>query len=76
LIELQPFEKANERGSLIAASLYTVRHDLPPLMLKPERAVAYRAALDEGFQMNTRALVEFFAESIDDALGEMLALVN
>lgn len=76
LIELQPFEEANERGSLVAASLYTVRHDLPPLILKLERAAAYRAALEEGFQMNTRALVEFFAEAINDALGEMLALAR
>jgi hypothetical protein len=72
LIDLQPFEEANERTALVAASLFTVRRELPPIIIKPEMASAYRNALDEGTRMNTKPMVETTAEAIEKSLAELI----
>lgn len=72
LIDLQPFEQANGRTSLVAASLFTLRSELPPIIIKPERASAYRNALDEGARMNTKPMVELTAEAVEKILTELL----
>ena len=73
LIELLPFDKRNERTALIAASLFTLRSGLPPIIIKPETQPAYRAALNEGVRMNTKPMVEFLAETIERTLDLSLA---
>ena len=72
LIEIQPFENANERTALLAASLFTLRRDLPPINISPELETTFRAALAEGFQMNTKPMVELIAEALERNLIEAL----
>ena len=72
LIEIQPFEEANERTALVAASLFTLRSELPPIIIKPEMDPAYCNARDEGMQMNTKPMVELVAEAVERSLSEMI----
>lgn len=76
LIEMQPFEKANERTALLAASLFTVRSELPPIIINPEMQAAYRAALDEGIRMNTKPMVELIAEAVERSLEKMIRAIE
>ena len=73
LLELQPFEEANVRTALVAASLFTLRSELPPIIIRPEMQAEYRNALDEGDRMNTKPMVELVAESLEGTLNGMLA---
>ncbi len=70
--ELAPFATHNERTALLAASLFTLRQGLPPIILQPESKAAYRAALKEGLQMNTQPMVELVASAIEQTLDAML----
>lgn len=72
LLELQPFEQANERTALVAASLFTLRSELPPIVISPDMHAAYRNALDEGVRMNTTPMVEIVAQAIEKTLNGML----
>jgi len=72
LIDMQPFEQANERNALVAASLFTLRSELPPIIIKPEMNSAYRNALDEGARMNTKPMVETVAEAVERSMSEMI----
>jgi Fic family protein len=65
LIEIQPFESANEPTALLAASLFTLRRQLPSINISPELETTFRAALAEGFQMNTKPMVELAAEALE-----------
>jgi Fic family protein len=65
LIEIQPFESANEPTALLAASLFTLRRELPSINISPELETTFRAALAEGFQMNTKPMVELAAEALE-----------
>ncbi|MEK6286439.1 MAG: Fic family protein [Acidobacteriota bacterium] len=76
LIEMQPFEAANERTALLAASLFTLRRELPPIIIKPEKHAAYRAALDEGIRMNTKPMVELIAEAVERSLEKMIRAIE
>jgi Fic family protein len=73
LIDLQPFEQSNERTALVAASLFTLRRELPPIVISPDMQAVYRNALDEGDRMNTKPMVELVAESVERTLNGMLA---
>lgn len=75
-IGLAPFEHHNERTALIAASLFTLRQELPPIIIKPDKRSAYLAALNEGLQMNTQPMVELVAGSIEQSLDEMMDWVH
>ena len=72
LIDLQPFEQSNERTALVAASLFTLRSELPPIIIKPEITSSYRNALDEATRMNTKPMVEAIAEAVARTLSEMI----
>jgi len=72
LIEIQPFENANERSALTAASLFTLRRELPPINISPEMETTFRAALAEGLQMNTKPMVELIAEALERTMIEAL----
>lgn len=72
LIELQPFEEANQRLALIASSLFTMRSGLPPIIIRQEEFDRYQAAIDEGLQANTKPLVELIAVSLESSLTRMI----
>ncbi|HKA17747.1 MAG TPA: Fic family protein [Blastocatellia bacterium] len=72
LIEIQPFEEKNEQTSLVAASLFTLRSDLPPLVIKAEMNAEYLVALDEATRMNTKPMVELLAWAVADTLEESI----
>jgi Fic family protein len=76
LLEIQPFEQSNDQTSLLAASLFTLRSELPPVIIKPEMQSAYRNALEEGSRMNTKPMVEFVAEAVEGSIGEMIQMVG
>jgi hypothetical protein len=76
LIEILPFDDQRTPIAFLAASLFTIRSGLPPVILKPERAADYRSAREEGFRMNTGPMVALIAESILDALNEMIGLLE
>lgn len=76
LLDLQPFEDGNERTALLAASLFTVRSGLPPVILRPEQDAAYRAALEEGIRMDTRPMVELMAEAVELTLRGMVEIAR
>ena len=72
LIDLQPFEQGNERTALVAASLFTLRSGLPPIIIRPEIREAFRHALDEATRMNTQPMVELIAGAIERSVGDMI----
>lgn len=76
LTELRPFADRNERTALVAASLFTLRSGLPPVIIEPETQPEYRAALDEGLRMNTKPMVEFVAGSIEKSLSKVILQVK
>jgi hypothetical protein len=72
LIEIHPFEGGNEQLALVAASLFTMRSGLPPVIIPQEMSGDYRAALAEGFRMNTKPMVELMARATERALSGMI----
>jgi hypothetical protein len=71
-IEIAPFERQNEPTALLAASLLTMRQDLPPIILKSHHLADYREAIHESSQMNTQPMVELVAGSVEHSLDEMI----
>ena len=61
--------------ALAASSLPLLREKLPPLIIPEGLFPRYADALDEGFRMNTRPMVEFLAESIDETLAKLIDLL-
>ncbi|HKQ08643.1 MAG TPA: Fic family protein [Blastocatellia bacterium] len=76
LATIRPFEQANQATALVAASLFTLRAGLPPLVMKPERHTAFRQAMIESEQMNMQPLVELMADAVSSTLGEMVSFVR
>jgi hypothetical protein len=72
LTEIQPFEQQTERAALAAASLFTCRAGLQPVIIWPDLISAYRAAIHEGLRMNTGAMVEVIAQSIEKSIDSMI----
>lgn len=66
LLDLYPFPAQNEATALLAASFYTERAGLPPLIIFTDETTAARFAnaLEVAFRMLTQPLVEFFAEML------------
>jgi len=75
LIEIQPFEEKNERTALVAASLFTLRSDLPPLIIKAAMNAQFLLALDEAARMNTKPMVELLALVVAETLDESIKQV-
>lgn len=73
LVEIQPFEQANQRTALVAASLFTLRSGLPLIVIKPEMEAAFHNALDEATRTNTKPMVELMAGAVQTTLDEMIA---
>jgi hypothetical protein len=76
LIEIAPFEQANDRTALVAASLFTLRSQLPPIIFTPQQREAYTTALQEGLRMNTQPMVELVAAAIEQTLDGMMKLIT
>jgi Fic family protein len=76
LVTIQPFEQANEATALVAASLFTLRANLPPIVIKPEMQTAFLSALVEAGQMNMQPLVELIADAVSLTLDEMRSFVK
>jgi Fic family protein len=68
LIDIEPFDRANERTALVAASLFTLRSELPPVIIEPEMQAAYRAARAEGMRMNTKPMVDLIAAATEKSI--------
>jgi len=66
LLDLAPFPLHSETTALLAAGFYTVRADLPPLIVYAdgERLSRHTNALEAAFRMLTQPLVELFAEML------------
>lgn len=75
LIEIQPFEDSNDRTAITAASLFLIRSELPPLIIGRDRVTAYRAAIEESFQSNTKPMVELVAQATEEALTRMITAI-
>lgn len=66
MLDLQPFPTHHEPVALLAASFYTERAGLPPLIIFADdlNARRYPAVLESAFRMLTQPLVEFMAENL------------
>jgi hypothetical protein len=71
LIEIQPFESANNRTARVGASFFLMRAGLPPLIVEPGLERAYEVALDEAIRLNTRPMVELVAEATEGTLANL-----
>jgi Fic family protein len=76
LIEIQPFDDRNDSTALAASSLFLIRNHLPPVIVRADRIPAYRSAVEESCESNTRPMVELIAEATERTLGEMITLVT
>ena len=76
MLELAPFEPNNQQNALIAASLFTLRSGLPPIIFRPAQRQTYFAAIKEGLKMNTQPMVELVGETIEQTLDESMQVIN
>jgi len=76
LAAVRPFEQANQATALVAASLFTLRAGLPPVVIKPELQAAFRQAMAEADRMNMQPIVELFADAVGQTLDEMTGFVK
>jgi hypothetical protein len=74
LIEIQPFAEANKRIAILAASLFTLRSGLPPVIIVPDLAGAYEKAIEESRSGNTQPMVELMGTAVEGALSRMIGL--
>ncbi len=72
LMEIQPFERANLQTALAAASLFTLRSTLPPVIIKHELKSAFLNAIEESRRTNTKPMVELMADAAQVTLEEMI----
>jgi Fic/DOC family len=70
LLDLQPFAAANRATALLAASFYTERAGLPPLLFDPHET-RYQAALASAFRLLTQHLVDYFAASLTQTISNL-----
>jgi hypothetical protein len=66
LLDLHPFSSHTETTAALAASFYTEREGLPPLVIFADdlTQARYARALEASFRMLTQPLVELFAEML------------
>ena len=76
LASLEPFAQANQATALVAASLFTLRAGLPPVIIQPQTQAALQQAIAEAEHMNMQPLVELIAEALSSTLDEMIGLVK
>jgi hypothetical protein len=76
LLEIQPFENRNLRAAILGASLFTMRSDLPPMIVTHDLENDYRDAIDEARRGNTEPMVELMATALERAMDEMIKLAK
>ena len=76
LVEIRPFAERNDGTARIAASLFTIRSGLPPLIISKDRAGAYEQAVAEGLRVSTRPMVELIADVMENTLDEMIRFAS
>ncbi|MFL6276284.1 MAG: Fic family protein [Blastocatellia bacterium] len=76
LASLQPFAQANQATARVAASLFTLRAELPPVIILPQMQAAFRRAMAEAEQMNMQPLVELITEAVSSTLDDMIGFVR
>ena len=76
LLEIQPFAEANQRIAILAASLFTLRSGLPPVMIVPDLAGAYEKAVEESRSGNTQPMVEAMGSAVEGSLIQMIRLAS
>ena len=66
LLDLHPFPTHTDTTATMAASFYTEREGLAPLVICADdvNLARYERALEAAFRMLTQPLVEFFAEML------------
>ena len=65
MLDLDPFgSPESDLVVLFAASLFTERASLPPLIVYADDSSAYDAVIQSAFRMLTQPLVEFFAAGL------------
>ena len=74
LLEIKPFKEANQRVAILAASLFSLRSGLPPVMIGPDLARAYGKAVEESRSGNTQPMVELMGAAVERSLGRMIEL--
>lgn len=75
-IEIQPFDDRNHSTAVAFASLFLLRNQLPPVIIRKDHLSSYHAAIIESQKSDTRPMVELIAEATEKTLAEMIALVS
>lgn len=75
LLDLSPFPTATAQTALLAASFYTERAGLPPLVIAADDVTRgrFKNSLEAAMRMLTQPLVELFAEMLQRAMRQGLA---
>lgn len=76
LADLQPFAKGTSRVIRLAASLYTLRVGLPPIIIPRDLVQNYYQATLSALQMATDPLVELFARSLVLTLQQLCEIAR
>jgi Fic family protein len=76
LVEIQPFDDGNERVAILAASLFTLRNELPPVIITPGLIKPNRSAVEESRRGNTQPMVELIAVGVGNTFDGMTELAN
>ena len=76
LVTIQPFAQTNVVTAMVAASLFTLRAKLPPIVITPKMQPAFLKARVEADQMNMQPLVELVADAVSLTLDEMTGFVK
>lgn len=63
--DLQPFPTNNELTARVAASLFTLRAGLPPVVVHHELEDEYRRAILHAMHMDTQPVVDLLARSVE-----------
>ena len=75
-LEIRPFVEGNIVAALGAGSLFTMRAGWPPIIIPHSIRDRFNPAVSEGLKMNTRPLIDLFAESICETLESLIKLVK
>jgi Fic family protein len=76
LLDLQPFPSANGRIARLAASFYTLRAGIVPIIVSAQDRELYNQAVAGSFQMITQPGIELFARSLVRTIDEIVAIAG
>jgi hypothetical protein len=76
IVRIAPFGDANGRTARLAMNLLARRLDLPPVVIAPQRAAAYRAALAAAEANAPEALARLIARSLIAGIDRLRAVAG